>query len=65
MVVVMRSPLYRLIALGVSLAIAAVQQANSQSGGAVPTGGTNLVNCLAAAGSNTGAIQACKTKFQP
>jgi hypothetical protein len=43
----------------------AVSQANKQTGGAVPAGVTNLVNCLAAAGTDTGKISACKGKFKP
>jgi hypothetical protein len=33
--------------------------------GGVPAGVTNLVNCVAAAGTNTGEIQACQAKFKP
>ena len=33
--------------------------------GAVPAGVTNLVGCIAAAGTNTGQIQACQAKFKP
>jgi 16S rRNA U1498 N3-methylase RsmE len=93
MVVVVRNPLYRLIALGVSVAIVlilyfavikpnndnannavrqgeqqlqqAVQNANKQSGGAVPANVTNLTSCIAAAGTDTGKIQACQAKFKP
>jgi 16S rRNA U1498 N3-methylase RsmE len=92
MFIVVRNPMYRLIALGVSVAIfailyfavikpnndtannavrqgeqqlqQAVQNANKQSGGAVPRNVTNLTSCLAAAGTDTGKIQACTVKFQ-
>ena len=43
----------------------AVSQANQQSGGAIPVGATKLVNCIAAAGTDTGKIQACQAKFKP
>jgi len=43
----------------------AVRSANQQSGGAVPAGVTNLTNCIAAAGTDTGMLQACKAKYQP
>jgi hypothetical protein len=33
--------------------------------GGVPAGVTNLVGCIAAAGTNTGQIQACQAKFKP
>jgi hypothetical protein len=36
----------------------------AKSGG-VPAGVTNLVNCIAAAGTNTSELQACRAKFQP
>jgi hypothetical protein len=93
MTIVVRNPLYRLVALGITLAIIAVvyfavikpnndsannavkqgeqqvqqavSNANKESGGAVPAGVTNLVNCLAAAGTDTGQISACKAKFTP
>jgi hypothetical protein len=93
MVVIVRNPMYRLIAIGVSIAIAlilyfavikssndtannavrsgeaqavqAVKQANQQSGGAVPANVVNLTSCIAAAGTDTSALQACKTKFKP
>lgn len=51
----------------------AIQQAGQQfkqsvnqaaKSGAVPAGVTNLANCVAAAGSNTGELQACAAKFQ-
>ena len=35
------------------------------SGVNVPAGVTNLTNCLAAAGTDTGKIQACQAKYQP
>jgi 16S rRNA U1498 N3-methylase RsmE len=91
MFIVVRNPMYRLIALGVSIAIAAiiyfaviksntdtannaikaseqqvqqaVNQANKQSGGAVPQGVKDLTSCIAAAGTDTGKIQACSAKF--
>jgi F0F1-type ATP synthase membrane subunit b/b' len=93
MLIVVRNPMYRLISLGVTIAIAAivyfavikpnndtannairsseqqvqqaVNQANKQSGGAVPAGVTNLASCMAAAGSDTAKIQACGAKFKP
>jgi len=40
-----------------------LQQAVKSSGGAVPAGVTNLVNCIAAAGTDTGQIAACRAKF--
>lgn len=43
----------------------AVNNANKQSGGAVPTSVTNLTSCIAAAGTDTGKIQACQAKFKP
>jgi hypothetical protein len=42
----------------------AVKQVNA-SGVKVPAGVTNLANCLVAAGTDTGKIQACQTKFKP
>ncbi len=42
----------------------AVKSLNS-SGVKVPAGVTNLASCLAAAGTDTGKIQACQTKFKP
>ena len=93
MIVVVRNPVYRLIALGVSVAIflilyfavikpnndnannvvkqseqqvqQAVQNANKQTGGAVPTGVQNLTACIAAAGTDTSKISACQAKFKP
>jgi hypothetical protein len=93
MIVVVRNPMYRLIALGVSVAIVvilyfavikpsnytantalkqgeqqlqqAVSNANKSSGGAVPTSVTNLTSCIAAAGTDTGKIQACSAKYKP
>ncbi len=41
----------------------AVNQADKQSGGAVPKGVKDLTSCMAAAGSDTGKIQACAAKF--
>ena len=91
MTIVVRNPLYRLIALGVSVAIIlilyfavikpnndtansvakqgeqqlqqAVSNANKETNGAVPAGVTNLVNCAAAAGTDTGQLAACRAKF--
>jgi flagellar biosynthesis/type III secretory pathway M-ring protein FliF/YscJ len=91
MLIVVRNPMYRIVALGVSLAIAAiiyfavikpnndtanqalrqseqqvqqaVNQADKQSGGAVPKGVKDLASCMAAAGTDTGKIQACTAKF--
>lgn len=37
----------------------------SASGAKVPAGVTNLTSCIAAAGTNTGEIQACTKKFKP
>jgi hypothetical protein len=93
MIVVVRNPMYRLIALAVSVAIVvilyfavikpnndtantavtqgeqqlqqAVSNANKSSGGAVPTSVTNLTACIAAAGTDTGKIQACSAKYKP
>ncbi len=100
MTIVVRNPVYRIIALVVTLAIVAiiyfavikpnndnannavnnavkttqqlekqaasqVSQAAKSSGGAIPAGVTNLVSCIAAAGTNVSEIQACKAKFQP
>ena len=92
MTVVVRNPMYRLIAAGISVAIIlilyfavikpsndtanhalvtgeqqaqqAVQQANKASGGAVPQSVQNLTACIAAAGTDTGKIQACDAKFK-
>jgi flagellar biosynthesis/type III secretory pathway M-ring protein FliF/YscJ len=91
MTIVVRNPMYRLIALAVSLIIVAilyfavikpnqdtantaikqseqqvqqaVNQADKQTGGAVPKGIKDLASCMAAAGSDTGKIQACSAKF--
>jgi hypothetical protein len=41
----------------------AVNNANKQSGSAVPAGVVNLTSCLVAAGTDTGKIQACQAKF--
>ena len=41
----------------------AVNQANQASGNAVPKGVKDLASCMAAAGSDTGKIQACSAKF--
>jgi flagellar biosynthesis/type III secretory pathway M-ring protein FliF/YscJ len=41
----------------------AVNQADKQSGGAVPQGVKDLTSCMAAAGSDTGKIQACAAKY--
>ncbi len=93
MVLVVRNPVYRLMALGVSVAIVlilyfavikpnndsannavkqgeqqvqqAVQNANKQTGGAVPAGVTSLTACIAAAGTDTSKLQACQAKFKP
>ncbi len=93
MIVVVRNPMYRLIALGVSVGIIvilyfavikpnndtantavrqgeqqlqqAVSNANKSTGGAVPTSVTNLTSCIAAAGTDTGKIQACSAKYKP
>jgi hypothetical protein len=90
MFVVLRNPMYRLVSLGVSIAIFLViyfavikpnqntannaltqgtqqlKQAVNQAAksGGVPASATNLVNCIAAAGSDTGALQACAAKFK-
>jgi len=40
----------------------AVHNANA-SGAAVPAGVTNLANCIAAAGTDTGKIESCQSKF--
>jgi hypothetical protein len=37
----------------------------SSSGVKVPAGVTSLTSCLAAAGTDTGKIQACQAKFKP
>jgi hypothetical protein len=42
----------------------AVNQANTSGGGSVPAGVTNLADCIAAAGTNTGELQACASKFK-
>jgi flagellar biosynthesis/type III secretory pathway M-ring protein FliF/YscJ len=42
----------------------AVKSLNS-SGVKVPAGVTNLTSCLAAAGTDTGKIEACQSKFKP
>jgi|GEM_PF-6084838 len=89
MLIVVRNPMYRLIALAVSVAIflilyfavikpnndkanSTVQQslqqvskATHQRGSNVPVGVQNLIQCLAAAGTNTAQIEACKAKFKP
>jgi uncharacterized protein (UPF0333 family) len=41
----------------------AVNNANKATRGAVPAGVTNLVDCIAKAGTDTGKIEACKAKF--
>jgi hypothetical protein len=43
------------------------QQAVTQAAksGGVPAGVTNLVNCIAAAGTDASQLQACRAKFQP
>ncbi len=92
MSIVVRNPIYRLVALAATLVLFAiiyfavikpdqntannavtqgerqVQQAVSSAAkanpGALPAGVTNLANCMAAAGTNTGAIQACAAKFK-
>jgi hypothetical protein len=43
----------------------AVQQANKQSGGAVPANVQKLTACIAAAGSDTGKIQLCNKQYNP
>lgn len=43
----------------------AVNQANKASGGAVPAGVSSLTACIATAGTDTGKLQACQTKFKP
>jgi flagellar biosynthesis/type III secretory pathway M-ring protein FliF/YscJ len=40
-----------------------VSQANRASGGAVPKKVQNLTSCIAAAGTNVGAVQACQAKY--
>jgi hypothetical protein len=93
MFIVVRNPMYRVIALAVSVAIAAiiyfavikpnhdtanqaitqseqqvqqaVNQANKQSGGAVPASVNSLATCMVAAGSDTVKIQACSAKYKP
>ena len=50
---------------GEAQAVQAVKQANQQSGGAVPANVVNLTSCIAAAGTDTGALQACKAKYKP
>jgi hypothetical protein len=42
----------------------AVNNANKQTNGAVPAGVTRLVSCIAAAGTNTAQLEACKAKFK-
>jgi hypothetical protein len=37
----------------------------SASGAKIPAGVSNLTSCIAAAGTNTGEIQACTKKFKP
>ena len=91
MTIVVRNPVYRLVALGLSVALVlilyfavikpnndtannavkqgeqqlnqAVQNANKASGGAVPANVQSLTACIAAAGTDTGKIEACKAKF--
>ena len=41
------------------------QAANAANQSGVPAGVKNLTACLAAAGSNTGELQACAAKFKP
>jgi Tfp pilus assembly protein PilX len=41
------------------------QAVNAANQSGVPAGVKTLTACLAAAGANTGAIQACTAKFQP
>jgi hypothetical protein len=50
---------------GEAQAVQAVKQAQQQSGGAVPANVVNLTSCIAAAGTDSGALQACKTKYTP
>jgi hypothetical protein len=92
MYIVVRNPVYRLIALAATLALFAiiyfaiikpdqntansavtqgeqqVQQALSSAAkanpGSVPAGVTSLASCIAAAGTNSGALQACAAKFK-
>ena len=40
-------------------------QSAKASGVNVPAGVTNLTNCLVAAGTDTGKIEACQAKFKP
>ena len=71
---VVRSPLFRRIAFVSTLAVIAIlyfallkpnnNKTNKDSKGAVPAGVTNLVDCIAKAGTDTGKIEACKAKFQ-
>jgi uncharacterized protein (UPF0333 family) len=87
--IVVRNPLYRVIALVITLAIIAIlyfavikpsndtantaikqgeqqaQQAVKAAGNNVPVGVKNLTDCLVAAGTDTGKIQACQAKFKP
>jgi hypothetical protein len=93
MFIVVRNPLYRLIALGVTLAIfliiyftviqpsnntankaltqgeqqlqQAVSNANKAAPGAIPANVQSLTACIAAAGTDTGQIQACQAKYKP
>jgi hypothetical protein len=92
MTIVVRNPVYRLVSLGITIAIIAivyfavikpnndtannvvkqgeqqlqqaVNNANKATHGAVPAGVTNLVDCIAKAGTDTDKIAACRSKFQ-
>ena len=91
--IVVRNPLYRVTAFGVSLAIVAViyfavikpnhdtannaakqgeqqlqqavSNANKANPGVIPANVQSLTACIAAAGTNTGELQACNAKFTP
>ena len=41
------------------------QAANAANQSGVPAGVKNLTACIAAAGTNTGELQACQAKFKP
>jgi hypothetical protein len=92
MFIVVRNPMYRLIALGVSVAIFAIlyftvikssndtannavkqglqqaqqqiSNANKANPGVIPASATNLVNCVAAAGTDAGKLTACQAKYK-
>jgi hypothetical protein len=48
-----------------ALKVGEQQAVNAANQSGVPAGVKNLTACIAAAGSNTGELQACSAKFKP